>query len=193
MVVDSSALMAILGREPEERGFRNAIKIASNPLLSAATRVEVGLVALSRKGEPGLDQMQALLESLKLDVVRSRTIRRNSPLRPSAGSATGGIRRPSTSATASPTRSPRRQASRFCSKATTSPGPTSRAPRPATDSKHRPPLRSGRQVPRPRPRHADPWSQLVELRLGSDSSQASSFDAEPRPMGRSLEKLEWLQ
>ncbi|MBA3811775.1 MAG: type II toxin-antitoxin system VapC family toxin [Caulobacteraceae bacterium] len=69
MVVDSSALMAILGREPEEREFRNAIKTAANRLLSAATRVEVGLVALSRRGEPGLDQMRALLEGLKLEVV----------------------------------------------------------------------------------------------------------------------------
>ena len=69
MVVDSSALMAILQREPEEREFRNAIKLAPSRLLSAATRVETGLVALGRRGEAGLEQMEALLGSLKLETV----------------------------------------------------------------------------------------------------------------------------
>ena len=69
MVVDSSPLMAILQREPEEREFRNAIKLALSRLLSAATRVETGLVALGRRREAGLEQMQALLGSLKLETV----------------------------------------------------------------------------------------------------------------------------
>ena len=69
MVIDSSALMAILRREPEEKAFRNAIKLASSRLVSAPTRVEAGIVALGRKGDAGLEQMQALLETLKLDVV----------------------------------------------------------------------------------------------------------------------------
>ena len=69
MVVDSSALMAILGREPEEREFRNLIKAASSRLLGAATRVEVGIVALGRRGNAGLEQMQALLDGLKLEIV----------------------------------------------------------------------------------------------------------------------------
>ena len=55
MVIDSSALMAILRREPEERDFRNAIDLASNRLLSASTRVEIGIVALGRAGEAGLE------------------------------------------------------------------------------------------------------------------------------------------
>lgn len=69
MVVDSSALMAILRREPEERGFRNTLKLASSRLLSAATRVEIGIVALRRRGEAGLEQVNALLESLRLETV----------------------------------------------------------------------------------------------------------------------------
>ena len=69
MVVDSSALMAILRGEPEEPAFRNAIRTAANRLLGAPTRVEASMVALGRRGEPGLEQMQALIERLELEVV----------------------------------------------------------------------------------------------------------------------------
>ena len=69
MVVDGSALIAILRREPEERAFRNAIKLASSRLLSAPTRVEASIVAPGQRGEAGLEQMQALLDSLKLETV----------------------------------------------------------------------------------------------------------------------------
>ena len=69
MVVDSSALIAILRGEPEEPAFRNAIRTAPNRLLSAPTRVEASMVALGRRGEPGLEQMQALIERLELEVV----------------------------------------------------------------------------------------------------------------------------
>jgi ribonuclease VapC len=69
MVIDSSALIAIISGEPEEREFRRAIEIATSRLLSASTRVETGIVALGRKGEAGLEQIEALLESLRIDVV----------------------------------------------------------------------------------------------------------------------------
>ena len=69
MVVDSSALVAILRGEPEEPAFRNAIRTAPNRLLGAPTRVEASMVALGRRGEPGLEQMQALIERLELEVV----------------------------------------------------------------------------------------------------------------------------
>ena len=69
MVVDSSALVAILRGEPEAFAFRNAIKTAPNRLLGAPARVEASMVALGRRGDPGLEQMQALIERLRLDVV----------------------------------------------------------------------------------------------------------------------------
>lgn len=69
MVIDSSALMAVLRREPEEQQFRESIKLASSRLLSAATRVEAGIVALGRGGEAGLEQLNALLESMKFETV----------------------------------------------------------------------------------------------------------------------------
>ncbi len=69
MVIDTSALMAILNREPEGPAFRDAIKLAPNRLISAATRVEAGIVAVSRRGEAGLEDLFALISALKLDVV----------------------------------------------------------------------------------------------------------------------------
>jgi ribonuclease VapC len=69
MVVDSSALIAILRGEPEEPAFRNAIRTAPNRLLGAPTRVEASIIALGRRGEPGLEQMQALIERLELEIV----------------------------------------------------------------------------------------------------------------------------
>ena len=69
MVVDSSALMAILRDEPEQPTFRNAIRTARNRLLGASTRAEASMVALGRRGEPGLKQMQALVERLELEIV----------------------------------------------------------------------------------------------------------------------------
>ena len=69
MVIDSSAIMAILRREPEEQDFRNAIKLASSRLLGAATRVETVIVALGRAGEAGLEHMEALLDNLSLETV----------------------------------------------------------------------------------------------------------------------------
>jgi ribonuclease VapC len=69
MVIDSSALLAILRREPEAWAFRNAIKAAPSRLLGASTRVEAGIVALGRRGDAGLEEMQALIANLKLDIV----------------------------------------------------------------------------------------------------------------------------
>ncbi|MDB5583313.1 MAG: PilT protein domain protein [Bradyrhizobium sp.] len=67
MIIDSSALIAILRREPEEQAFRDAIKLSANRLISAPTRVEAGIVALGRRGEAGLEQMEALLEGLRVE------------------------------------------------------------------------------------------------------------------------------
>jgi ribonuclease VapC len=69
MVIDSSALIAILRREPEEQAFRSAIKLASSRLLSASTRVEIGIVALGLAGEVGREQADALLETLRVETV----------------------------------------------------------------------------------------------------------------------------
>ncbi len=63
IVVDTSALVAILLGEPDAAVFSAALAGASKRLLSAVTRVELSLVIEGRKGEPG----RALLEQLLAD------------------------------------------------------------------------------------------------------------------------------
>jgi len=67
MIIDGSALFAILADEPEKRPFSLAITAAPTRIMSAATAVEAGMVALGRKGEPGLAQLQALIGKLEIE------------------------------------------------------------------------------------------------------------------------------
>ncbi len=50
MVVDTSALLAILLREDDAKQFEHLIAHAAEPLLSAVAVVEFGMIALSRRG-----------------------------------------------------------------------------------------------------------------------------------------------
>ena len=50
MVVDTSALVAILFREPEAELFEVTIGTAAEPVVSAVAVVELGMVALGRRG-----------------------------------------------------------------------------------------------------------------------------------------------
>ena len=50
MVVDTSALVAILFREPEAELFEATIAAAVEPVVSAVALVELGMVALGRRG-----------------------------------------------------------------------------------------------------------------------------------------------
>ena len=51
MVIDASALIAILDDEPERRAFIEAIAADPVRLISAATVLETGIVVESRRGE----------------------------------------------------------------------------------------------------------------------------------------------
>lgn len=53
MVIDSSAIIAILALEPESARLAQAIEADPNRLISAATIVEAGLVIESRYGAAG--------------------------------------------------------------------------------------------------------------------------------------------
>ncbi len=50
MVIDTSAVIAVLLREPEEDTFLKVISAEQDPLISAATLVETRMVAESRVG-----------------------------------------------------------------------------------------------------------------------------------------------
>jgi len=52
MVVDSSAIVAILRQEPEAGQFANVLEGDDQRLMSAATMTELGVVALRRGGQP---------------------------------------------------------------------------------------------------------------------------------------------
>lgn len=69
MIVDTSALMAILRLEPEARRLLEAIRKADRRAMSAATLVEVGVVAEARAGEQGGRDLDAALARLKMEIV----------------------------------------------------------------------------------------------------------------------------
>ena len=67
MVLDTSALLALLLDEPEADAFRIAVEDDPVRLVSAATLLETALVIEARKGEPGGRELDALVQ--KADVV----------------------------------------------------------------------------------------------------------------------------
>lgn len=69
IVVDSSALIAILLGEPEHEAFVAAIFKVNHRQISAFSVLETGAVALSRKGSKGRLIFDSLCEAFALDVV----------------------------------------------------------------------------------------------------------------------------
>ena len=67
MVLDTSALLALLLDEPEAEDFRAAVEEDTTRLVSAATLLETALVIEARKGEPGGRELDTLIH--KADVV----------------------------------------------------------------------------------------------------------------------------
>ncbi len=69
MVLDSSAILAILLDEPERPSFAQLIEQDATRLVSAATLVEVSIVIESRKGEPGRRLLERFLELTAAEIV----------------------------------------------------------------------------------------------------------------------------
>jgi ribonuclease VapC len=69
MVVDTSALVAILFGEPDAERFARALGDASARLLSAVTRVELSFVVEGRKGDTGRADLELLLRDGGFDVI----------------------------------------------------------------------------------------------------------------------------
>jgi ribonuclease VapC len=59
MVIDTSALVAILQREPERRAFIEAIEAADARLMSVATFVEISIVIEARHGSEGVRDLDS--------------------------------------------------------------------------------------------------------------------------------------
>ncbi len=69
MVLDTSALLALLLDEPEAESFRTAVEDDTTRLVSAATLLETALVIEARKGEPGGRELDLLIHKADVDVV----------------------------------------------------------------------------------------------------------------------------
>jgi ribonuclease VapC len=69
MVIDSSALIAILQFEAEHVPFRRAIARAATRLVSATTLLETSMVILGRQQEQGLGELDDLIASSDIRIV----------------------------------------------------------------------------------------------------------------------------
>ena len=69
MVIDSSALIALLLAEPEADGFVAVIAGASSRLVSAASYLETAIVMLARSGPDAQENVDRLLAELSVTVI----------------------------------------------------------------------------------------------------------------------------
>ena len=69
MIVDTSALIAILRREPETERMTRAISTAPEAMVSAASLLEATIVMLRRHGEDGVRDLDLLVAKLAIEVV----------------------------------------------------------------------------------------------------------------------------
>ena len=69
MVIDTSALLAILYEEPDARRYADAIASADRRLISAATLLETAIVVDTQAGPAAGRQVDALVDRARLTVV----------------------------------------------------------------------------------------------------------------------------
>lgn len=69
MVIDTSAIVAILFDEPERSRFIHQIKIAEKRLISASTLLECEIVVQARKGISGRNQLELFIHEAQIIVV----------------------------------------------------------------------------------------------------------------------------
>lgn len=69
MVVDTSALVAILGNEPERRAFNKRLEEAAQVTISAANLLETRIVLYARSGDPAIMALDSFMLKSKMAVV----------------------------------------------------------------------------------------------------------------------------
>lgn len=69
MVIDTSAILALLLEEPEAKKISDIISQDPRRLLSAATALEIMIVIEAKKGEAGGRELDLLLHHAKIDIV----------------------------------------------------------------------------------------------------------------------------
>jgi ribonuclease VapC len=68
MIIDTSALVAVLDQEPEAERIVRTLASAPERILSAANRVEVGIVMQARRGDDGARDLDLLLAKLRVNI-----------------------------------------------------------------------------------------------------------------------------
>jgi ribonuclease VapC len=69
MVIDTSALLAVLQDEPERRIFNEAIEAADSRAMSVATFLEVSMVIESRYGSEGLRDLDQFIDRAGIELI----------------------------------------------------------------------------------------------------------------------------
>jgi ribonuclease VapC len=69
MVIDTSALLAILQNEPERRKFTEAIEAAETRSMSTASFLEASMIVESRYGADGVRDLDLLIAKAKVSLV----------------------------------------------------------------------------------------------------------------------------
>lgn len=69
MVIDSSAILAILFEEHDAAIYASAIEAETVRLMSASTAVEIGIVVLARQGPEGLLNWADLKDTVEIEIV----------------------------------------------------------------------------------------------------------------------------
>ncbi len=69
MVLDTSALLAILLREPEHHALARLLADAEDPLISAATLLEASIVVQAKTGDDGVAALDELLAAASVRCV----------------------------------------------------------------------------------------------------------------------------
>jgi len=68
MIIDTSALVAVLDQELEAERIVRTLASAPERILSAANLVEVGIVMQARRGDDGARDLDLLLAKLRVDI-----------------------------------------------------------------------------------------------------------------------------
>jgi ribonuclease VapC len=69
MIIDSSALVAMLEQEPEAERMARTLAHTTERLLSSANLVETGIVMQARRGDEGARDLDLLLAKLNVEIV----------------------------------------------------------------------------------------------------------------------------
>lgn len=69
MIVDSSAIVAMIRNEPDAAGFYNAIMASPRAVLAAPTYVECCLVLTKDRTEEAIREFDSLLDKLSIEII----------------------------------------------------------------------------------------------------------------------------